>query len=679
MRTLYRAAAVAAVAAAVATLQPGAGAQPAKTPTKAKKPADPKAETRPEPKAKADPKAKAGPAVQIGKVRAGVEPTPADAVLLAAADSLDLGAEAPFYRYVWVADGDPETLKATALAVNYPSHATTVVRPTPVVAGRTTLLRVDLRAYAPQNAQLERFLRLWEDYQNDPKFSLLVTKDVLANLRFPGDKVPVVKLKRKVKKKVEVPYAGEVQWRTERKVIQHAGGDYKYPDDTGRVIEKCPPGSYSVELRFKAAHDPTFEFVVVEETVEVRLTDVRDVDLVRLPGYHLPAPAYEDLSNRLRTAAPVVSHDYFIARHLSTIKQAGLFAELYGGRYYDFMLFKRDQKKGTDEDHLLEGLGLGNVEAGLTAEKLFDQLRSDQRIAMFKSQVTGKPRRVDFLRSPTGRDGTGIVSITHDLFDSAIDIGQHPIMNLLKFEDSGREGIFEQRNGLHGFWLTDGAGKLADEAPPDLVADHMIPAPHTRRLQPAISCIRCHGVGRDDGWKPARNEVKLLLARKNRRGDVLADLTDKGATVADALDRLGGLYAGDPENRLLPRGRDDYAAAVLKATGPWAGSKDQTDVVNLASARISKVWDDRHYKMVTPQQAVRELGLVVAEKDAQEVLEAVLPPAVEDSVLGVVPEDPRVVALLAGLAINRVDWDLVYGFAATRAQRSLKALHGEKK
>ncbi len=670
---------LAAAALTAAALVASTGAQdkpPAKKPP-AKKPPAVKAAAGDEPRA-AKPKV-VTPTVQIGKVKAGVEPTPADAVLLAAADSLSLGDEAPFYRYVWVTDGEPETLKAMALAVNYPSHATTIVRPTPVVVGRTMLLRVDLRAYAPLNAQLEQFLKLWEDYQNDPKFSILLTKDVLANLRFPDGKVPVVKVRRKVKKKVEVPHTGEAQWRTEKRVIQHAGGDYKYPDDTNRVIEKCPPGSYSVELRFKVAPAPAFEFVVVEETVETKLTDVKDVDLLRLPGYHLPGQAYEDLSTRLRTAAPVVSHDYWVARHLSTIKQTGLFAELYGGRYYEFMLFKRDQKKGTDEDHLLESLGLGNVEAGLTAEKLFDQIRSDQRIAMFKSAVTGKPRRTDFLRSPTGRDSTGIVSITHDLFDEAIDIGQHPIMNLLKFKDSGREGIFEQRNGLHGFWLTDGDGRLADEAPPNLVADHQIPSPHTRRLQPAISCIRCHGLGRDDGWKPAKNEVKQLLAKQNRRGDVLGDLTNRGNTIADALDRLAGLYQGDPENRLLPRGRDDYAAAVLKATGPWAESKDQTDVVNLSAARISKVWDERHYQMVTPRQALRELGLVVAEKDAHDVLEAVLPPAAEDAVLGIVPEDPRVVALLAGLAINRVDWDLIYGFAATRAQRALKALHGEKK
>ncbi len=672
MRTQTKLAAVVAFALAAGLGTAGVDAQEvpkAKAPPKAAVKAPPKAKPPAE-------KAPVLPTTTVAGVKVGLTCTPADAVVAAEADCQTLKGEAPFYRYIWIEDGSLETMKAMALVVNYPSHATTVVRPTPVIAGNVLLLRVDLRAYAPQLGQLEQFLKLWEDYQYDPKFSVLITKDVLGNLTYPDDKVPVVRVKKTIQKKAETAAPGEPQWRTETRVIPHPGGRFKIPDDTDRYYDNLPAGNYSFELKFKAKADPVAEFVEVREFAEVKLTDVKDVNLVRLAGYHLPVRQYADLVNRMRTAAPVVSHSYWMCRHLSTVKDDGVYAELYGGRYYDFMLFKRDQKKGTDEDHILEGLGLGNVEAGETAEKLFDRLRSDQRVAMFKSKVTGKPRRADFLRSPTGRDGTGIVAITHDLRDKDIDVGQHPILNLLKFKDAAREGIFEQKNGLHGFWLTDGAGKLQDEAPPDVVADYMIPTPHSRRLQGAVSCIRCHGVGRDDGWKPATNDVKKLVAKYN---DIFGDVTKKNDAVPDTLDRLAGLYQGDPENRLLPRGRDDYAAAVLKATGPWPASKDQVDVVSLAAARIAKVWEDRNYTQVGPKQALLEMGIVCEEKDAETVLRAVLLPAVENAALGIVPEDPRIGALKAGIPINRVDWDLTYGFAAPRAQRTLMTLQGAKK
>lgn len=634
------------------------------------------AEPAPMPHAGRAPAAPARPAlpqVRVAGVQVGVVPTFADAVLLADADSATIPpGDAPFQRYVWVVSGDPDDAKAVALTANYPSHATTIIRPRAVSAAGVLLMRLDLRAYAPRDEQLQEFLKLWEDYQNDPRASLLITKDTLVNARVFGDAVPVVKVNRRIEKRVEKVAASE-EWRTEVKVFEHKGGVLTLPDDTGRSEGEKPAGYYERELKFRTVKPAEFEVKVVEEQVEVKLTDVKDVDLVRLPGRHLPARAFADLTARLRTAAPVVSHDYWIARHLSTIRDKGLFAELYGGRYYQFMLFRRGQEGATDEDLIFESLGLGNVKAGQTAAKLFEAVRSDQRVGMFKSGVTGKPRRIDFFRSPSNRDGTGVVSVTHDTLDKSIDVGQHAMMNLIEFRDDGREGIFEQRNGLHGFYIADGRGRLVDEAPPDLVADHTIPAPHGRRLQPAISCIRCHGAARDDGWKPAQNQVKLLI-EKSKRLDVLGDTTNRAATVPDTLDRLAGLYGGDPERKLLPRARDDYAEAVLRATGPWAGSKDQADAVNLAGARLSKIWADRHYQMVTPVIALRELGLVAAEQDAPAVLDAVLPPSVEDAALGAVPEDVRIGALLVGLPINRVDWDLVYGFAAPRAQRALQRL-----
>lgn len=633
----------------------------------------------------------AGPTIRVGPHTFRLAASPADAVAVAEADSRALGGAAKFVRYVWVTTADTGDFRAVSFTANCTSHATVVVRPTPVAVGPVLLARIDLRAYAPRLDQLEEHMRLWEDYRFDPKFSWLLTRDMLAGTSYPGDVVPVVRVKRKFEKRVDKGRGPEkVEWRVEKRVVHHRGGDYHYPDDSERPPYKdlppSGPGGYYVDLKFKTVTpgDPLFEVVTVEEFVDVKVTDVKDVDLLRLLPRHVDPAAYAALCERLGTQAPIITHDYWLTRHLSTIKDDdranNLFAELYGGRYYEFQLYRRTGA-GTDEDRLFEDLGVGNVAAGLTAEKVFDRLRSDQRVAMFESSVTGKPRRTDLLKSLSGRQGTGLLAVTHDIFDKDVDISRHPVMNLLKFTDRGREIIFEKNNGTHGFAITNAAGALQDVAPQDLVEDSEIPRPHAKKLQCAISCVRCHGLGKDDGWKVLRNDVKTMLA--NRKNDVFGDLTQKDRTLADTIDRITGLYTGDPENRTLPRARDDYAAAVLAATGPWPGSKDQTDVVNLSAARVSRIYGDRVYKTVSPEAALRELGLVLvtAERDPEKrnreaaaAYDLLTPPVKEAAVLGAIPEDPRSQALRSGVSIKRVDWDLTYGFAAPRVQQALSKL-----
>jgi hypothetical protein len=40
-------------------------------------------------------------------------------------------------------------------------------------------------------------------------------------------------------------------WRTEWRTVYHGGGDYRYPDDSGRVSKGVRAGTYQVELRFR--------------------------------------------------------------------------------------------------------------------------------------------------------------------------------------------------------------------------------------------------------------------------------------------------------------------------------------------------------------------------------------------------------------------------------------------
>ena len=529
-------------------------------------------------------------------------------------------------RYVWIEDNDVETLKCVSLACNYISRSPTVHRPIPVMINGTMLVRVDLSALAPTQQDLDEFIKVWEELQFDPKFSLLLTKDTL---RFASRDIVIPTVKKTVNK-------------------------------TERVLEDCEPYVSKVDGK---THTRRYVNKEVTETIEVPFKD-SDVQVARLASEHLDPNLVSALIAKTHSQAGVVSSKYFLFRALSTIKDKGLFNTIYGGLYYDFAGIKTNNKKGTDLDNLLETLGIGNVEAGVNFQKLFDKLRSDQRVAIFRSDVTGKPRRVLLLKTLVGRESQGIVSITQDFRDQDIDIGTHTMMNLLNLDAQAQEVIWELPNGLNGFAIFDGKGKRIDEVGPDVANDSTIPSPHTQRLQPAIGCIRCHA--NEGGWKILRNDVKPLL----KEGiDIFNDLSDRKNNLADIIDRLTGLYAGDLERKILPRARDDYATAILGATGPWIKSKDQTNVHRLSGEKLGKVYNGYIYETVDAAKALQEFGYKLKkEDDPVKVLRGILRPP--NIVLNnVVPIDPREAALLMGLKINRIEFDLDYSFMATRLKK----------
>lgn len=399
--------------------------------------------------------------------------------------------------------------------------------------------------------------------------------------------------------------------------------------------------------------DPVFSLLITKDTATSAGIKLKPGEnLVKLVSPHLDQDAFQTLSRLTASQAPIVSSRYLMYRALSTIKDDGVYAELYGGLYYDFIGLATGGV-GTDEDVFFEDLGVGNVKQGITADKVFEKLRSDSRIAIFRSTVTSRPRRVDFLRTLVGKieDNASLISVSHDIRAKDIDIGTHPVMNLLNFKDAAREVIWERANGLHGFVLFDGNGKRQDEVPPDIAADHNIPTPQATRLQPAIGCIRCHGS--QSGWKIIHNDAKKLLTN-------LLDIFPN--RKANDVDRLAGLYAGDVERKLLPRARDDYNAAILKATGPilalpggiFAGKVDQSEIARVTAEGLSQVFKEYWYDLVTLNTIKADLGV--------KQLKLAIP---LDGM-----EDPRIGAILSGIEINRSDYDLIYSFLATRVVRA---------
>lgn len=569
-------------------------------------------------------------------------PVPDDAAKMAAADARQLvakigPADMVFQRYVWMVDGEAEDVKVLAKVLNEIGRSDVIARPDPLYGGK--LVRIDLRQFAPKLNDLNDWLRIWEELRYDPSFSLLVTKGTIKLLAEGAT--------TRVRKTVKVP---------------------------GKVLKTVEP--------YVAVDGKTYDWKWVDgekdevQWVEVSVKKAAGVDVIRADSPAVDPRAWSMLRELLSTEAPVVDHRYFLARATASIRDKGPYRTIFGGLYYDFAGIVRDPKQGTAEDALYESLGLGRVADGFTAQKLFDKLRSDQRIAVFRSKVTGKPRRADVFPIPAVREYEAILSVTHDAGDADIDPTQHPILNLIEFEDKAREVIWVRANGTHGKALFDNKGALQDEVPPDVAKDHTIRAPFTGRLQAQISCIRCHEAEGSEGWKPLVNDVRRMLTGHT---DVFGDLSLADDPAEDAVTRIAGLYAGDPERRLR-RGRDDLSEVVLRITGPWKGGNGkQTDVVMLAAKRLVQTIDRYQLDEVDARGFLRELGYDVKAEDAVATLKAILPPDPSGRVGRVVPVDPRVGALQVGLSVNRVDCALVYSFAAARAKARAAMQEGGKK
>jgi hypothetical protein len=602
-------------------------------------------------------------------------PTDNDYWALAAADLRTLPRdEQLFTRYVPVLDGTKETLQAVTLALGYLSRAATPTRPTPIgdFARKLLLLRVNVRDYAPRQPDTDEWTATWELLQFEPRYNLLLTK---ATLRFAlGLGVVTAEQVKKARPKVlrARPPAKE-SWTTRTVTVDHPGGAYTYPDDTGRVIPSVPAGKYTVELKFRDKAAPAVEEV-----------DVDDIDVLRVVSEHLDKRLVAEVIERTQSQAPLVTDRYLVFRGLSAVNEDAekgdndvIYKTLYGGLYYEFAGIKESKDRGvTDEDLFLEGVGAGNVKGKLKAKDFYAKLRSDQRVLKKRSAVTSSPRAADVFPTAATQPnfGTSIGSITHDVKRKRIDIDRRAFMNLIDFQDDAREGIFTNAFGLHKFVLFNGAGKLQRFAPQDVVHDSTVPQPYHDDLQPAISCIRCHGL--EGGWRELKNDLPLLL-----RGGVepFYDLALFGADRRDVLDRLAGLYAGDLERKALPRARDDYAAAILSVTGPWAASKAQTDLVALSAAKLGRIYADYFYTEADATTALRDLGRVTGAEvgppavPPEKLLRQLLAPVpLPGPLAGPVPGDPRIGFLLGGGSIPRPDYDLVWSFIATRAARAPK-------
>jgi len=548
-------------------------------------------------------------------------PNEANAVALAVADISSMQEyDRPFQRYVWIPDHDDDKIGAICYAVNLAcSNSSMIVYPSKIGGG--ALLRWDLRRLCPNDEDLIRLLKIWENFQFDPYFHVIVDSD----RAIPTNTLQI-----------------EPNFEESGSVLQITELPSQPTDPTGSsrfVIDgqnwyRSPSGNHMIWVDGKwIKSDPPKPAIIP------KLNLPEDIEQVSAYGAHCGLEQAVILQSLTQSNSSITRYDFFLTKILSVID---------GGLYYDLVGIE----DGSTQADLLERLGANITE--------IEELRSDQKAAIFRSNVTGKPRAILAFQGSGIRPGvgTGLITITQDVGDGSIDPRVDPIKNLLDADDDAREFIAERPNGLHLFALFDGDGNIQDEAPPDVVKDHTIPAPHTARLQPAISCIRCHGP--DEGLKPFQNDAQTMLKSML---DVFDDLSSK-QSIPETLDRLAGLYSGNLD-KPIRRAKDDYDEAVFRATRGMSVIK--------TSAVVSDIYGKYNYDLVTPQVACKELGFEIPSDKAVFYLNQLLPPLQRDEI-GVSPEDPYLGALKAGIGINRYQWEQVFADAAFRVLQTRKQL-----
>lgn len=522
-----------------------------------------------------------------------------DAAALATMDKDNVPLHArPYIRYVWVKTGLPEDVKLTSFTTTWISNGSPILMPAVVGGGKmATLIRIDARDHW-RTADVSRALRTWEELAFDPSFNVLYTFDTIKLL------------------------------------LDHGGDRPDWLASTSAVLK---------------------QFSVKTNTGEKMVSVFRD-----------PYVDIEALSAELHTNAPIVESDYFIIRALSSIEtdpganDQGVFKTIFGGLYYRFTGIRtaRDagKKKATDWDVLLEDLGIIDDADVFASQAKWDRLGSERRIAIRRSNVTGKSRVVCFV--PTGKANRSVLTFTLDNRDGDIDIFSNPFRNLLRFRGAAIEAIWDE-DGRQKYALFSVAnGALQAEVPPQVAHDTTVPEPYTQRLQ-IISCITCHaGPKGNNGWQPLVNDAIPILPRL---------VPDPARGLFDEEVRLTKeKFSYDPTTLLMDLRRGTMAC-VLKATGPWdiKIAKDQTEVFRLTADHLIAIRGRFWFTPLDAAAVLNELGYSHGQEKPADYLRSNIgqPDFFEDA---------DIVALVDGAAISRAQVSLIKGFVSSRLERSAR-------
>lgn len=326
---------------------------------------------------------------------------------------------------------------------------------------------------------------------------------------------------------------------------------------------------------------------------------------------------------------PVMRGDYALEQLLSALD---------GGRYLEFreMAAIEPTSDRTPEQLLLSRFGLFREQA--------IQADGDERVGMWFSEVSKKPRIVLFLR---GLAGYGW--ITDDMSRNDITPGVHMLYNLLKTKPAGHEIILEMPNGFHLYVVTDADGTILRQAPDHVVTDE-VAAQYTEAILNggAISCIRCHASG--SGLRDCPNDVATMLSTD---ASILADLGL--SDLEESEDEIAKRYAGRGAERHLEQGRENLAIAVDELTN---GEMTVEQLFTLAG----QIYARRRWHRVTPGTALEEAGYQIRPfgPPAQRLFAELAAPVQQPSLGVSIVELPEIVSLRSGVPIGRAEFDRAF-------------------
>lgn len=363
-------------------------------------------------------------------------------------------------------------------------------------------------------------------------------------------------------------------------------------------------------------------------------------------GGHVHLPTAVLLQGATKSTAPVQRFDRFIVK---TLSQVG------GGQYYLWAGIKKSPNKDMTD------LEFFAFQHGVDLKRAVE-LRGKRRAALKKSGVTGKPRAVDEIVGLTG-----VVTITDDIADDNVDPKADPFKSLLDQKPDAHEAIAAKSNGMCDFALFNGKQELQDLVPDNIAKDHTIPEPYTARLQPSVSCIRCHKRENGRGFRTLRNDVGRIALSANENGKRFNILSDDGfKNPREFLDRAASEFRGNLSRLVLAR--DAYSEAVFLATGKGL-------TVEEASSAVERIQNNLQFEDVTPAVACAELGVKVSEDDGVAMLRILLPP---ETLPANLRESDNIGLLKQGVAITRQDWEKDYPDAALRSRPAYEALARKK-
>lgn len=548
---------------------------------------------------------------------------PDTAVKLAAQDARALAAVDPVQAanswYVWLrdpADKDFETIYDYVLN-NAVSRADILLRADRIRSGTDVLLRIDKRRWLPDTKSRANFDGIVNAYC-DPNFYVL-GEDTVGGV------------------------AGVAQTKTEEDVVrelftqQHPTLVFKAVksrNDKNQVLVTTEP--YNLDGKAYSA-----AYVVLGAAAAPVASGILFGPVVQSTA----AKDAQDLMTITGMTVPIVEAERWMVFSLRTLD---------GGLYYRLQGLDDGKGKRLTQDEWLAGFGAD--------EKRSISLGGRELIGMWASNVTGKPRRAQFMYGINMRPSAGqpLVVITQDNLDETKDVTIHPMYSLLDNRYDATEILATRSNGLIAYGLFDGNGGLQDAAPDNLVRDHTIPKPFTNRLESAISCIRCHGP--HDQWQPMANQVKTILSSSTSGAQlaVIGDGTAKNSDVATLNIELAKLYSGDLSIP-LELARNSYEAACAKLTGVV---REQPDHAKWIVSVLTDRYDRYLYKLITPQEALRTLGVSCDTPEESAAMFDLLLPAVSKEegpkLTDVAIASLRLYAKDNTLTILRTDWERIY-------------------